>query len=729
MARPHELDAVLDTVCACVCDGLGYDRIGIFLAEQQPDGTLLMLEVRGTDERGQLVRRSRDEALLHGADKIVPGDPLLAESWTDMHHFLQGHDWYYCPDRWAVTPPEQRRWLDGPMHEQLAAALRRDGQLVGFLSVDNLISGRPITPEDATPLVTFATQAALAIGRARLWEQHEAQGVGLARRVAELEWLRDVTRRVNAAQTLDEVLDVVYDGVRCGLHYDRVGISLVDHDDGILHEVRGTDATGAKLTPHDRRYPLDHDSPVWLWPPLAALRDGADYHYAADVAAVTPQAMRHIFDGDGDLPLQSLLVALRSGNRLTGTIAVDNLGSGRPITADDAGPLLSLAHQVGTAIENARLRERERAEQARLQVLLDSTRALNSTLDGDQILEALATRLLSALDGSYVSFLVVDLEAGTVSAPIHRASDDRAPLYGPDDVEPLDIYPELAGVLASHAPFVGRLDAESLPPGERAYLERNHLFAELLVPVVTAGHAISILEVCWDRPMAIGADTIALCVAIAEQAAVALENARLYADAADRAERDALTGLLNHRALLATLDHALQRATPASPCAVLLLDVDNFKLFNDTYGHAVGDAVLLRVAAALRAACREGDAAGRYGGDEFALVLRGVSAAEAAVVGQRVRAAVAEQPYVTEGGAVIPLTVSVGVAVAPEEGTRRPELLAVADAAMYAAKRWRSDTPAPAPKTCWGPAHLACWRGLSWPWTPRIATRASTPTT
>jgi diguanylate cyclase (GGDEF)-like protein/putative nucleotidyltransferase with HDIG domain len=179
---------------------------------------------------------------------------------------------------------------------------------------------------------------------------------------------------------------------------------------------------------------------------------------------------------------------------------------------------------------------------------------------------------------------------------------------------------------------------------------------------------------------------VALCTAIAEQAAVALENARLYADAAARADCDALTGLLNHRALLAALDHALA-ASPTVPCALLLLDVDNFKLFNDTYGHAVGDAVLLRVAGALRAACRAGDVAGRYGGDEFALLLRGVSAEEAAAVAARVRAAVAEQPYVSEGGSVIPLTVSVGVARAPGDGRRRPEVLAVADAAMYAAKR------------------------------------------
>jgi diguanylate cyclase (GGDEF)-like protein/putative nucleotidyltransferase with HDIG domain len=206
------------------------------------------------------------------------------------------------------------------------------------------------------------------------------------------------------------------------------------------------------------------------------------------------------------------------------------------------------------------------------------------------------------------------------------------------------------------------------------------------VPVVVRGEAVGVLEVHWTRAVSIGPDTVALCSAIAEQAAVALENARLYADAAARAERDGLTGLLNHRVLLDTLDEAL-RPTPAAPCALLLLDVDNFKLFNDTYGHQVGDAVLVQIAAVLRGACRHGDVAGRYGGDEFALLLRGASAVDARAVAQRLRSAVQMLPHVTSDGTIIPLSVSVGVACAPQDGQTRQELVAVADKTMYAAKR------------------------------------------
>jgi len=100
--------------------------------------------------------------------------------------------------------------------------------------------------------------------------------------------------------------------------------------------------------------------------------------------------------------------------------------------------------------------------------------------------------------------------------------------------------------------------------------------------------------------------------------ALALHNASRYAEAAARADRDPLTELLHHRALMAHLDAALAAATPL---AVLLIDVNHFKLFNDTYGHATGDAVLTTIAGLLRDVCRGGGTAARYGGDEFAVVL------------------------------------------------------------------------------------------------------------
>lgn len=147
--------------------------------------------------------------------------------------------------------------------------------------------------------------------------------------------------------------------------------------------------------------------------------------------------------------------------------------------------------------------------------------------------------------------------------------------------------------------------------------------------------------------------------------------------------RDELTGIANRRAILADLDDQLAIArNTGSPLSIALLDIDHFKGVNDSYGHPVGDDVITKCARRIAAAIRAGDRVGRYGGEEFLLLLPDTSPAEARQLLERVRLRIAGDP-IEAGGRQIGVTVSIGITTADAPNAEARQLIATADAALY----------------------------------------------
>jgi diguanylate cyclase (GGDEF)-like protein len=182
------------------------------------------------------------------------------------------------------------------------------------------------------------------------------------------------------------------------------------------------------------------------------------------------------------------------------------------------------------------------------------------------------------------------------------------------------------------------------------------------------------------------ADQVETVASLAAQVVVALENARLHRMVERQAMVDSLTGLANRRSLEETLRSELARAARfTDTVSVVLADLDDFKRVNDRYGHAAGDDVLTAFADALRSTVRESDVAGRWGGEEFALVLPGTDAAGGARLAERARAAIQARQVEMPNGDLCSVTASFGVAAFPES-RELGELLAAADTALYEAK-------------------------------------------
>jgi diguanylate cyclase (GGDEF)-like protein len=174
---------------------------------------------------------------------------------------------------------------------------------------------------------------------------------------------------------------------------------------------------------------------------------------------------------------------------------------------------------------------------------------------------------------------------------------------------------------------------------------------------------------------------------LASHAAIALENARLHRIVERQALVDGLTGIANRRHCEEALTAEISRSDRlAAPLTLVLADLDDFKAINDAHGHATGDDVLREFAAVLRATVRDSDLAGRWGGEEFMLLLPGADAVGAAQLADRVRASLAERSFLGSDGAVFSVTCSFGVAQ-HTPGTDDRELFAAADRALYRAKR------------------------------------------
>ena len=208
----------------------------------------------------------------------------------------------------------------------------------------------------------------------------------------------------------------------------------------------------------------------------------------------------------------------------------------------------------------------------------------------------------------------------------------------------------------------------------------------LVLPLLSADEAIGTFLLASKRRHRFGKDVREMLRIIANQVAVSLQNALMYRKMETMATTDGLTGLTNHRTFQHRFSNMLARAgRHGHRAAVLLCDVDHFKRVNDTFGHQVGDEVLRRVAEVLQQVVRKIDITARYGGEEFVVVLESTSQAGALRLAERIRKDVGALEF-DSGKGKFGATLSIGVAVFPEDAMEESLLIECADLALYHAK-------------------------------------------
>jgi len=210
----------------------------------------------------------------------------------------------------------------------------------------------------------------------------------------------------------------------------------------------------------------------------------------------------------------------------------------------------------------------------------------------------------------------------------------------------------------------------------------------ICVPLICRDRVVGVLELVKDAsdPEPYGPESLELLTPLADFYAIAIDNARTFERVQELTIVDEWTGLHNARFLLRFLDDETRRARRyLHELSLVFFDLDRFKVVNDTYGHAVGSAVLRHVGQIMKSCIRDTDRAVRYGGDEFCMVMPETSKSGALTMADRVRTGLASTPYVSEGKTIV-VTASFGVATFPADGADGAAVLTAADQAMYVAK-------------------------------------------
>lgn len=371
------------------------------------------------------------------------------------------------------------------------------------------------------------------------------------------------------------------------------------------------------------------------------------------------------------------------------------LNSAAPIL--DAEGRITGAVAVSQDITDQRRLERElQKAKARAEMLSGLSRTFaQAGLEYPTVLNTIAAQITEQQGDGVIIRLVTssgdELEPVAVYFKNPRAQEQ---LTNPPGLLRESMITGIAGEVARTGKPVVLFDSQSdeirslLRPEIATALEELSLISMIVMPLRVHDNVIGTLTVVRARPNPpFAQEDLVFFQDLADRAALAIENARLHAQVKQQAARDALTGQYNRRAFFeigrSEMDNHLRGG---QPLAAIMLDIDFFKTINDRYGHALGDEVLRKVIDHCRENIRHTDILGRYGGDEYAILLPHTDLETALAVAGRIRESIASAPFVTNAG---PITVSIsaGVAQAGSGMFDIHALLAQADRALYQAKR------------------------------------------
>jgi GGDEF domain-containing protein/transcriptional regulator with GAF, ATPase, and Fis domain len=655
-----------------------------------------------------LERSPEDDAWVGQVFEVV-GDQGLDRVIHDRQIFEE------CVDEEGLTEADRELFNAWGEKSAISVPLVFEDEVLGCLSLIEKREVRHFSEEERALLRTLALPAAVAIHNAKVYRQ-------LENRARQLSSLLDASRALATSVVLDDILTIVARNVGEALDVPSCLIyEYVIDADALVCRSEYASAPGEKADDV-----IGHAYALADYPDDRAVLGGGEIveQHVGDetLDAITRQSMLD------NAELSCLTVPIAFEGEPLGIVEIVETRYDRSFRPDELVLARGLGEQAAMAVHNARLYRLLEEQNDRLGVLNDRLSAfvglseqMRGLVDETQMLHLLGRVMAEVLDYRQWAAYMYDGEASAfnVVGSIGGAARMEAEQAGRAIPAPV-----IEGLIASATPmsrsfFVDHrlhswteeqhfwLPADDL--GERAP-DEWHWDDTLFVPMVSElGELLGYIEAYdpSDRRLP-NVEDVRLLEVFAAKASSNIELHRVYEQLAEQARTDGLTGLTNHRHFMEHLDDEVAKARRyGTSLSLLMLDLDDFKPFNDTYGHPQGDKLLRGVAGILRGTTRDRlDMVARYGGEEFVVLLPSTPVAGATATGERIvqdvcgdacdavgvaetiRRMMAESLF--EGFPSrdeVHVTVSVGVATFPDHADSAFELVVNADKALYLAKR------------------------------------------
>ncbi len=518
-------------------------------------------------------------------------------------------------------------------------------------------------PEEEVALVqAFADQAAVAIQNARLYRS-------VADQAARMRSIQDLSARLNRLTDVRAIGEAIVAEASTLAEYHDIRIYRVDWERRMCDPIAFTrEMLDAEADDAEDllRVAIGEGFTGWVaesGEPLL-INDALDDERGKTI------------EGTDDVPESMLVVPMLYEGRSLGVIVLSQLGFNR-FSNDDLQTMSIFAGYAAQAMANATRHEQLVAQSTELARRADSQRRLLeinerllSTLDQAGVLETIADGLNDVVAYDNLSVYRADSQRRVMQPVLTR--EQHAAEVGRYLIP---FGRGLMGWAVEHSQPILANDALSDPRAVQIPGTPEDPEAVVVVPLLGEGEVLGALNVSrvGGPEVYFSESDFELIQLFAGQASIALRNADAHHAMSQRADTDALTGLANHGAFQRDLAQLVEEvATATRPAgqqlAVLMMDLDSFKAYNDRHGHPSGDALLHRAATTIYGAARSGDRVYRYGGDEFALILPRTTVVQANRVAERIRRAVST---LTDGDPT-PVTITVGVAGLPRTRPTAP---------------------------------------------------------